>query len=128
MYLSCYQYLFSGKTTISRLLFRFFDPRSGHISIGGHDIKDHTQQSVRGSIGIVPQDTVLFNDTILYNIQYGRLDATFEEVGLWLDRLFLYLFPYFYQFFSRDSDVGILKSQIATLYSLQYESNIMYSL
>ena len=70
----------SGKTTISRLLFRFYDPHQGVVSLNGRDIKQYTQSSVRGMIGVVPQDTVLFNDTILYNIQYGRRDATFEEV------------------------------------------------
>lgn len=52
----------------------------GSVKLDGHDISQYTQESVRGAIGIVPQDTVLFNDTILYNIQYGRRDATFEEV------------------------------------------------
>jgi ATP-binding cassette subfamily B protein len=70
----------SGKTTIGRLLFRFYDPQSGSISIDGHDIRSVTQESVRRAIGVVPQDTVLFNDSIYYNIAYGRLDATPEEV------------------------------------------------
>jgi len=70
----------AGKSTISRLLFRFYDIDSGRITIDGHDIRDATQQSLRAAIGIVPQDTVLFNDTILYNIQYGRPDATPSEV------------------------------------------------
>lgn len=70
----------AGKTTISRLLFRFYDPRDGRVLIDGHDIKIHTQGSVRGAIGIVPQDTVLFNDTILYNIAYGKIGASFEEI------------------------------------------------
>eukprot|EP01041_Mallomonas_annulata_P000984 gene984-1923_t len=70
----------AGKTTISRLLFRFYDPLQGLVEIGGQDIKKCTQRSVRGAIGIVPQDTVLFNDTILHNVQYGRLNATMEEV------------------------------------------------
>jgi len=70
----------AGKTTISRLLFRFYDPVGGAVLLNGFNIKYYTQQSVRQSIGIVPQDTVLFNDTILHNIKYGRLDATFEEV------------------------------------------------
>jgi len=70
----------AGKSTISRLLFRFYDIDSGRITIDGHDIRDVTQQSLRAAIGIVPQDTVLFNDTILYNIQYGRPDATPSEV------------------------------------------------
>jgi ABC-type multidrug transport system fused ATPase/permease subunit len=70
----------AGKTTISRLLFRFYDALDGVITIGGHDIKKATQKSLRGLIGIVPQDTVLFNDTIRYNIRYGRQNATDEEV------------------------------------------------
>jgi ATP-binding cassette, subfamily B, heavy metal transporter len=72
--------LHAGKTTISRLLFRFYDPIEGAVLLGGFNIKHFSQKSVRQSIGIVPQDTVLFNDTILHNIKYGRLDATFEEV------------------------------------------------
>jgi len=70
----------AGKSTISRLLFRFYDATGGRILIDGQDIRDVTQDSVRHAIGIVPQDTVLFNDTIRYNIRYGRPDATDEEV------------------------------------------------
>uniref|UniRef100_A0A7N0VD58 Uncharacterized protein n=1 Tax=Kalanchoe fedtschenkoi TaxID=63787 RepID=A0A7N0VD58_KALFE len=70
----------SGKSTILRLLFRFFDAHSGSIKIDGHDIKDVTLDSLRKSVGVVPQDTVLFNDTIFHNIHYGRLSATNEEV------------------------------------------------
>ncbi|XP_078150844.1 ABC transporter B family member 25, mitochondrial-like [Carex rostrata] len=70
----------SGKSTIIRLLFRFFDADSGAISIDGQRIKDITLESLRKCIGVVPQDTVLFNDTIFNNIQYGRLSATEEEV------------------------------------------------
>eukprot|EP01038_Epipyxis_sp_PR26KG_P012400 gene12400-16632_t len=70
----------AGKTTISRLLFRFYDPREGSVLINGYDIKNFTQKSVRNAVGIVPQDTVLFNDTILHNIRYGRLSASFQEV------------------------------------------------
>jgi len=70
----------AGKTTISRLLFRFYDPKSGEVLINGRDIKHHTQKSVRNVIGIVPQDTVLFNDTVMYNIRYGKQDATDAEV------------------------------------------------
>ena len=70
----------AGKTTISRLLFRFYDPSSGQVKLNEFDISKFKQRSVRDLIGIIPQDTVLFNDTILYNIQYGRRDATFEEV------------------------------------------------
>ena len=65
----------AGKSTISRLLFRFYDISSGSISIDGQDIRDVTQESLRRKIGIVPQDTVLFNDTIAYNIAYGRPSA-----------------------------------------------------
>jgi ATP-binding cassette, subfamily B, heavy metal transporter len=70
----------AGKSTISRLLYRFYDLKSGRILIDGQDIRDVTQESLRAAIGIVPQDTVLFNDTIQYNIRYGRVTATDEEV------------------------------------------------
>ncbi|CAI5730985.1 unnamed protein product [Hyaloperonospora brassicae] len=70
----------AGKTTISRLLFRFYDCDSGKIVINHKDIRTVTQQSLRQAIGIVPQDTVLFNDTILCNIKYGNLNATFDQV------------------------------------------------
>jgi ATP-binding cassette subfamily B protein len=70
----------SGKSTLSRLLYRFYDVDEGHIRVDGSDLRDLTQQSLRAAIGIVPQDTVLFNDTILYNIQYGRPDASRDEV------------------------------------------------
>jgi ATP-binding cassette subfamily B protein len=70
----------AGKSTLSRLLFRFYDVWSGHITINGQDIRDVTQLSLRQAIGIVPQDTVLFNDTIYYNIAYGHPDASREEV------------------------------------------------
>ncbi|MDB5632219.1 MAG: metal transporter permease, partial [Tardiphaga sp.] len=70
----------AGKSTISRLLFRLYDVSSGTIKIDGQNIRDVTQASLRASIGMVPQDTVLFNDTIRYNIRYGRWDATDEEV------------------------------------------------
>jgi len=70
----------SGKSTLARLLYRFYDIQQGRISIGGEDIREVTQASVRRAIGIVPQDTVLFNDTIEYNIAYGRPGATHEEV------------------------------------------------
>lgn len=70
----------AGKSTLSRLLFRFYDVNAGRITINGQDIRDVTQQSLRRVIGIVPQDTVLFNDTIYYNIAYGQPDATHEEV------------------------------------------------
>ena len=70
----------AGKSTISRILFRFYDIEAGSVRIDGQDVRDVTQQSLRAAIGIVPQDTVLFNDTIFYNIAYGRPDATPEEV------------------------------------------------
>ncbi len=70
----------AGKSTLSRLLFRFYDVRQGRIVINGQDIRDVTQSSLRAAIGIVPQDTVLFNDTIYYNIAYGRPAASREEV------------------------------------------------
>ncbi len=70
----------SGKSTIARLLFRFYDVESGTITIDGQDIRDVTQSSLRGSIAMVPQDTVLFNDTIGYNIAYGRTEATESEI------------------------------------------------
>lgn len=70
----------SGKSTILRLLYRFFDTDSGSIQIDGQDIRDVTIESLRKCIGVVPQDTVLFNDTIFHNIHYGRLSATEEEV------------------------------------------------
>lgn len=65
----------AGKSTISRLLFRFYDVTDGAVIIDGHDVRDVTQKSLRAAIGNVPQDTVLFNDTIRYNIRYGRPDA-----------------------------------------------------
>ncbi|AKR54807.1 metal ABC transporter permease [Devosia sp. H5989] len=70
----------AGKSTISRLLYRFYDVSSGAVTIDGQDVRDITQNSLRSAIGMVPQDTVLFNDTIAYNIRYGRPDATDEEV------------------------------------------------
>ena len=70
----------AGKSTISRLLFRFYDITGGRILIDGQDIRDVTQTSLRAAIGMVPQDTVLFNDTIRYNIRYGRWDASDAEI------------------------------------------------
>ena len=70
----------AGKSTISRILFRFYDIQAGRVTIDGQDIRDVTQKSVRAAIGVVPQDTVLFNDTILYNIRYGRPGASEEEI------------------------------------------------
>ncbi len=70
----------AGKSTISRLMFRFYEPQGGRITIDGQNILDVTQESLRAAIGMVPQDTVLFNDSIGYNIRYGRWDASDEEV------------------------------------------------
>lgn len=70
----------AGKSTISRLLFRFYDIQSGAITVDGQDVRDVTQESLRKVIGMVPQDTVLFNDTIAYNIRYGRPDASEADV------------------------------------------------
>jgi ATP-binding cassette subfamily B protein len=70
----------SGKSTLARLLYRFYDVNEGSIEIDGHDLRDLTQASLRGAIGIVPQDTVLFNDSIRYNIRYGRPEASDAEV------------------------------------------------
>ena len=70
----------AGKSTVSRILLRFYDVASGRVTIDAQDIRNVTQRSLRAAIGVVPQDTVLFNDTILYNIRYGRPDATDAEV------------------------------------------------
>jgi ATP-binding cassette, subfamily B, heavy metal transporter len=70
----------AGKSTISRLLYRFYDVTGGRILIDGQDIRSVTQQSLRAAIGMVPQDTVLFNDTVRYNIRYGRTDASDAEI------------------------------------------------
>src|SRR5919112_5116782 len=70
----------AGKSTISRLLFRFYEPSRGRILVDGQDIAEVTQASLRAALGMVPQDTVLFNDTVGYNIRYGRWDATEDEV------------------------------------------------
>lgn len=70
----------SGKSTLVRLLFRFYDPQSGTVSIDGQDLRDCTQQSVRAAIGLVPQDVVLFNQTLRANIAYGRPDASGSEI------------------------------------------------
>jgi ATP-binding cassette subfamily B protein len=70
----------AGKSTVSRILLRFYDVAGGSVSIDGQDIRDVTQTSLRAALGVVPQDTVLFNDTILYNIRYGRPEASDEEV------------------------------------------------
>ncbi|MBD9371673.1 ABC transporter ATP-binding protein/permease [Rhizobium sp. ARZ01] len=70
----------AGKSTLSRLLYRFYDVQDGAITVDGQDVRDVTQASLRAAIGMVPQDTVLFNDTIAYNIRYGRPSATDEEV------------------------------------------------
>jgi ABC-type transport system involved in Fe-S cluster assembly fused permease/ATPase subunit len=70
----------AGKSTIARILLRFYDVSGGRVTIDGQDLRDVTQLSLRAAIGVVPQDTVLFNDTIFYNIKYGRADATDEDV------------------------------------------------
>lgn len=70
----------SGKSTLARLLYRFYDVNEGRVTVDGHDLRGLSQASLRGAVGIVPQDTVLFNDSIYYNIRYGRPDATREEV------------------------------------------------
>jgi ATP-binding cassette subfamily B protein len=70
----------AGKSTISRILFRFYDVLDGAVRIDGQDIREVTQASLRAAIGIVPQDTVLFNDTVGYNIRYGRPEASDEEM------------------------------------------------
>jgi ABC-type transport system involved in Fe-S cluster assembly fused permease/ATPase subunit len=70
----------AGKSTISRLLFRFYDVSAGHVRVDGRDVRDYSQTSLRAAIGVVPQDTVLFNDTIGYNIAYGRPGATQEQI------------------------------------------------
>jgi ATP-binding cassette subfamily B protein len=70
----------SGKSTIGRLLFRFYDVGEGALRIDGQDVRDVTQTSLHAAIGVVPQDTVLFNDTIRYNIAYGRDGASVEEI------------------------------------------------
>ena len=71
----------AGKSTLSRLIYRFYDVTAGRITIDGQDVRDVTQESLRAAIGMVPQDTVLFNDTIGYNIRYGRPSASEEEVA-----------------------------------------------
>jgi len=91
----------AGKSTIARLLYRFYDPTAGRILIDGENIADVTQSSLRAAIGIVPQDTVLFNDTIGYNIAYGRDGASHEEVeraaeGAAIDR-FIRVLPEHYE-------------------------------
>jgi ATP-binding cassette subfamily B protein len=70
----------SGKSTLARLLYRFYDVAAGHVRIDGRDLRELTQATLRAAIAIVPQDTVLFNDTIFYNIRYGRPEAAREEV------------------------------------------------
>jgi len=70
----------AGKSTLARLLYRFYDVSGGRITIDGQDIREVTQASLRRAIGMVPQDTVLFNDTVRYNIAYGRADATEADI------------------------------------------------
>jgi len=71
----------AGKSTVLKLLYRFYDPGSGAVRIDGQNLKDVTQQSLRSALGLVPQDVVLFNDTIRYNIAYGKPEATQEELN-----------------------------------------------
>jgi ATP-binding cassette, subfamily B, heavy metal transporter len=71
----------AGKSTLARLLFRFYDVTAGRVLVDGHDVREVTQDSVRAAIAVVPQDTVLFNDTLLHNLTYGRLSATRDEVA-----------------------------------------------
>jgi ABC-type transport system involved in Fe-S cluster assembly fused permease/ATPase subunit len=70
----------AGKSTILKLLYRFYDPSGGRVTIDGTDLRAVTQASLRDQLGLVPQDVVLFNDTLRYNVAYGRLDATHEEL------------------------------------------------
>ena len=70
----------AGKSTIIKLLFRFYDVASGAITIDGIDVRHFSQQALRRAIAVVPQDTVLFNDSIYENIRYGRADATHDEI------------------------------------------------
>ncbi len=82
----------SGKSTLCRLLLRFYDPQSGRIEISGQDIRRVTQHSLRSAIGVVPQDTVLFNDTLFYNIAYGDPGASPKKVHSAADSAQLYDF------------------------------------
>jgi ATP-binding cassette, subfamily B, heavy metal transporter len=77
---ACVGHTGAGKSTITRLLYRFYDTSGGEILIDGKDISQVTQESLRRQIGVVPQDTVLFNETIEYNIRYGRISASQDEV------------------------------------------------
>lgn len=72
--------MYLRKSTIVRLMYRFYDPQEGDIYIGNQNIRDVTLESLRQSIGVVPQDCVLFHDTILHNVKYGRLAASMEDV------------------------------------------------
>jgi ATP-binding cassette subfamily B protein len=91
----------AGKSTLSRLLFRFYDVTGGAVLVDGQDVREVTQESLREAIGVVPQDTVLFNDTIYYNLAYGRPDATREEIeaaaGMAHIRQFIESLPHGYQ-------------------------------
>ena len=71
----------AGKSTISKLLFRFYDPSSGNIKIDNQCLKEVTQSSLRSNIGVVPQDTVMFNDTIRYNISYAKPESSIDEIN-----------------------------------------------
>ncbi|WP_275096054.1 ABCB family ABC transporter ATP-binding protein/permease [Sedimenticola hydrogenitrophicus] len=91
----------AGKSTLSRLLFRFYDVTGGAVLVDGQDVREVTQESLREAIGVVPQDTVLFNDTIYYNLAYGRPDSTREEIeaaaGMAHIRQFIESLPHGYQ-------------------------------
>jgi ATP-binding cassette subfamily B protein len=91
----------AGKSTLSRLLFRFYDVTDGAVLVDGQDVRGVTQESLRQVIGVVPQDTVLFNDTIYYNLAYGRPEATREEIeaaaGMAHIRRFIESLPQGYQ-------------------------------
>jgi len=76
----------AGKSTILRLVFRFYDPESGAVSVDGHDLRSLKQDSLRAALGLVPQDVVLFNDTLRFNVTYGRQDATEAEIAEALER------------------------------------------
>lgn len=82
----------SGKTTLTKLLLRFYDPDMGSISLDGHDLKDVKLEDLRKSIGLVPQDPVMFNETIKYNVAYGKQDATMEEIESAMERASLDVF------------------------------------
>ena len=81
LFYKCCHFTYCSKSTIVRLLYRFYDPQDGQILVGGTNIQDVTLESLRETIGVVPQDCVLFHDTIQYNVHYGNLAASNEEVS-----------------------------------------------